>query len=136
MSRVESAHKSPTGINYSQNSGTRGVIIEEPVQLGLGVSLELLLPRVVFRDKALIEKQEDHIVIGPIGGRRDYLTVTFKPELQIVTGCFCGSIEDFETELQEKEGTSKQEYEWALDFIRKLQVTRGRNDVHATPVGD
>lgn len=124
MPKVDSAHWSQPGMNYPQNAGIRGVIVEAPA-MQVKLPNETLLPRVVIRGQAEIVDLRDYIIIGPIGGRADYLTVTFKPKLQIVTGCFCGSIEEFESELEEKQGVDKQEYLWAVAFILQLSQTRG-----------
>ena len=60
--------------------------------------------------------------LGPIGSRSDYL-LAFNTEsgIQLKAGCFSGSIEEFETELDAEHGSNKhgEEYRAALVLIRK-----------------
>lgn len=100
----------------------RGVIIRNDC----AVKPDDLMSRVVIRGEMVVERVRQHIVIGPIGSRSDYLTVAFGgDEAMITTGCFVGTIEQFEKELAYKEpGRVLDEYWAALRFIQVLQDTR------------
>jgi hypothetical protein len=60
--------------------------------------------------------------LGPIGSRSDYL-LAFNTEsgIQLIAGCFSGSIEEFETALDAEHGSNVhgEEYRAALTLIRK-----------------
>ena len=100
--------------------------------------LDDLLPRVVLRGPIVIKSLRDHFVFGPIGSRNDYLTVTFAPGLWLTTGCFSGTIEEFEAELYTisdspafvadggfvKSERERQEYGAVIACIRILAQTR------------
>lgn len=88
------------------------------------VQVEHLLPRVVFRGDVTLDSYMDHLVLGPIGSRSDYLTVTFKPALQLTTGCFTGTLEQFEALVETSGGRRQQEYEAVIALLRVLAETR------------
>ena len=119
--KIDSAHKRPDGIVNSQSH-----------PLGINVYPEAiihdkdsLLPRVVFRGEVLVEVPKDYLILGPIGSRADYLTVTFRPVVRITTGCFSGTLEEFQSELEDKPADKvKQEYTAAVDLIRMLSVIK------------
>ena len=88
-------------------------------------TLTVLTPRVVLRGDITVGRERDVLTIGPIGSRNDYLTVTFKPGVQITTGCMTGTLEEFAAEVARKEeGVHKREYQAALAFIATLVGTR------------
>lgn len=126
--RQQQAHTRPDG-TLNQSYHSRGVHIYKeaevtsalPAGFGdfVGDPRQDLIPRIVFRGPVEVSGQLDHLVIGPIGSRYDYLTVTFKPEVRITTGCFSGTLADFETELSEApRSQTRDEYAAAIGLIR------------------
>jgi hypothetical protein len=105
------------GIERWAEEHERGVVVRQPagVTLGDGFTQQNLLPRVVLRGEIVIDDPRDLLVIGPLGTRDDYLTVTFKPQLRITTGCFSGSVEQFETLCRRK---NRFDYLMAIRLIR------------------
>ena len=104
-----------------------GVIEAKPIEGSrvYGLSLTALAPRLILRRSYRINSARDVFILGPIGSRNDWLTVTFKPALQLTTGCFSGSIEQFEAEVLAKRGPpNAEEYEAALVLIRVLAEWR------------
>src|SRR5690349_18362466 len=64
----------------------RGVNIGDPSKVR--IASEQLLPKVVIRGDAEINRLRDHLVIGPLGSVDTYLTVTFQPTTIVDTRCF------------------------------------------------
>ena len=64
---------------------------------------------------------KDILFIGPIGSRRDYLMATKKDDdsIEIRTGCFTGTIDEFKKSVKETHGKSDhaKAYLAALDLI-------------------
>ena len=122
MAKLRTDHK---GIDRYEVVTERGVFILEPARAMIGP--DRLLPRVVLREDCEVSDERDVMVIGPIGSRKDYLTVTFRPEVQITTGCFTGSLEQFTAEVEGKDdGLHKAEYQAALAFIVAIVPSRRR----------
>jgi len=68
----------------------------------------------------IIRKSSDFLVIGPIGSRGDYLTVTI-PGKTACTGCFSGDLDDLEAAARKAD---RQEYLIILPAIRELIAER------------
>jgi uncharacterized protein YjbI with pentapeptide repeats len=66
--------------------------------------------------------ERPYFQLGPIGSRNDYLQVFITDQgIQLKAGCFSGSIEEFESALDEEHGLNNhgEEYRAALVLIRK-----------------
>ena len=62
--------------------------------------------------------------LGPIGSRQDYVVWKHGPELdEVMTGCFRGTLAQFEDAVQQKHGDNVfgQEYRAAIAFIKQLR---------------
>lgn len=103
----------------------RGVLVRNE---RVDVPIDELLPRLVFRGDMTLCDVRDHLVVGPIGSRDDYLTVTFCPDLVLSVGCFIGTLDAFEQEVAMKEpgDSCRIEYEALIAFLRILATTRHR----------
>ena len=68
----------------------------------------------------------DYLIISPIGSRGGCFTVTFKPKLQIATGCFVGTPEEFETAVKETHGDNQyaREYLVTIEYIKNINAIR------------
>lgn len=109
---------------WRQETGRGVVVYAEDVR----ASKDVLMPRVVIRGKASVHRVRDVFVLGPIGSRDDYLTVTFRPCVQVTTGCLTDSLEQFEREVAMKlDDLHRREYEAAIALIKVLVETRGGN---------
>jgi len=76
---------------------------------------------------ARVSGNEDFVVIGPIGSRSAFLTVTFKPKLLVTTGCFEGeTLAAFKKAVRKKHDKTKYatEYNAAIKFIEVLAKVR------------
>ena len=91
------------------------------------VSAELLTPCVRIRGLAKADSLRDVLILGPNGNRSDWLTVTFADGIVVNTGCFCGSLEAFEREVERKDAAdpSRLEYEAYIALIRVVAELRG-----------
>jgi hypothetical protein len=121
-------HTQPTATLYHERpqwlqETERGVLVRNS---NVVPKSEDLLPRVVIRGDMALGMKHQHIVVGPIGSRDDYVTVTFKPTLVLTTGCFTGSLPDFERELSFKgvADTNRNEYLALVSFLKILETTR------------
>jgi hypothetical protein len=85
---------------------------------------------------ATVTQTTDYLVIGPLGSRDAYLTVTFKDVPQITTGCFTGTIEEFKKAIKKKHGRDhckkrgnqhEGEYLAAISFINGMTALRSAN---------
>jgi len=67
---------------------------------------------------AKIQKTTDYILYGPIGSRDSIITIC-KKQNKIMTGCFCGSKDEFLIAVQKTHGDNKhaQNYKKLIDFI-------------------
>ena len=85
-----------------------------------------LLPRVVLRGTAVVRMPRDYLCIGPLGSRDDFITVTFKPVMQITTGCFTGTFEQFraEVDLKEEGSLGRSEYKAVVALLEVFERTR------------
>lgn len=126
--------------HYSQvhERGVQVIVDKDGSAPEIKHKLDDLLPRVVLRGPIVIKSLRDYAIFGPIGSRNDFLTVTFAPGLWLTTGCFSGTIEEFEAELYKmsdptpfvagggfaKSERERQEYEAVLACIRTLALTR------------
>ena len=109
-----------------ESETARGVILVDAPNVT--VSPDYLLPRVVFRGPdVVVERVRDHLSIGPIGSRDDYLTVTFPGGVISTTGCLTESLAQFrrEVEMKEPDSVSRREYEAALIFVATIAEIRG-----------
>ena len=85
--------------------------------------------------RALIENSRDMLVIGPLGSRDDRLTITFKnrdgtPAVKANTGCWSGTLDEFEARVKEVHGDSKhgREYLATVAYVRALIETRRKEE--------
>lgn len=64
------------------------------------------------------------MVVGPIGSRDDFLTVSWRPAygMWLSTGCFSGSIDAFEKQARVIHGATRpgQDYAALLNFLTTL----------------
>lgn len=72
--------------------------------------------------QACVARTTDHLVIGPIGTRKDYLTAyrtvaSGKPGIGVHTGCFTGTIDEFVKQVKER-GVKDDPYIEAAALIR------------------
>lgn len=64
---------------------------------------------------AKINKSSDHFSFGPIGSRDAYMTIFLSDGIiYLSTGCFCGTLEDFEKALQK----DRKDYETYLHAVK------------------
>ena len=122
-----------------------GVTIEPTANVT--ATAESLLPRSVFRNGCIVSAVKDFMVVGPIGARNDYLTITFRPYFKVTTGCFDGSLSEFAGDVSQKPDMSyglggqptpnltKAEYEALIVFLRVLQETRCAHDSGSSEAG-
>jgi len=64
--------------------------------------------------KATVAATSDYLVVGPVGSRDDYLTMTIPNEM-VITGCFYGSLDELEEAAKRQ---NRQDY---LDLIPALR---------------
>ncbi len=64
--------------------------------------------------KATITATSDYLVVGPVGSRDDYLTMTV-PNGKVITGCFYGSLDELEAAAKRQD---RRDY---LDLIPSLR---------------
>lgn len=134
MPRVTGAHKENEDLNSPfYTSVTERGVVQRGTMAGNIYPSAVLAPRVVLRSaKAIVREPRDHLVIGPIGSRDDYITATFGGDVTLITtGCFTGSLEDFGEELAERHGWKAMEYQAALMLIRVR--AEARKAERATP---
>jgi hypothetical protein len=65
-----------------------------------------------------ITKTTDYLLYGPIGSRNSVITIC-KEQNQIMTGCFCGSKEEFLESVQSTHGNNEhaQNYRRLIGFV-------------------
>ena len=97
----------------------RNITIGEGANIGEGASIG---------KGARIKTNFDFILISPLGSRNSVLTAyRHKGDIQIGTGCYLGSINEFEAQVKQvhKENEHARQYLTALEYIRKrLEVKR------------
>jgi carbonic anhydrase/acetyltransferase-like protein (isoleucine patch superfamily) len=71
-------------------------------------------------ENARVKSSSDILVIGPVGSRNDYLTITVSNGLARV-GCFTGSLDELEAAANEKH---RQDYLDLLPAIRAIVARR------------
>ena len=117
------------GIMRYEAVTARGVYIDPGCEATVTLERELLHPRAVFRGICHVDHRGDYLVLGPIGTRFDFLTVTWRPSTQLSTGCFTGSVEQFEQQLNAKRGgETHKEYSAVILMIKALRETREPHD--------
>jgi hypothetical protein len=123
MTFVDYAVASP-GPNGWHQVKERGVTIWRNTPVS--VDERELEPRVVLRNGAEVDILKDVLVLGPLGSRADYLTVTWRPKPQITTGCFTGTIEQFEYRVNQmpRDSLTYLEYSSALLLIKTFAIRR------------
>jgi len=124
MPRVESAHRRPDGSTNVQHHPPGVHIYPEA---DIKIFEETITTKIVFRGPVFVDSFRDYLLLGPIGSRSDYLTITFRPEVRITTGCFSGTIEEFEEELLDKpEGPTREEYKVVMDMLKSMAWYRSK----------
>ena len=99
MARVNEAHHPLSNLLLNHQVKERGVTVFPDARSALDV--DELMPRLVLRGEgAVVQHTRDVLNIGPIGSRSDYLTVTFGDGVWLTTGCFSGTLAQFEEELR------------------------------------
>ena len=93
------------------------------------------LPELRFTNPdALLERPTDLLVVGPLGDSNRWITVTFRPNLNIEAGCFSAGVEELREELKEKppESRSYREYTALLSLLEELALIRDELPAAAT----
>lgn len=69
---------------------------------------------------------ESYFVIGPIGSRHGFLTFGFGGggEIYVATGCFSGTVEEFEAAVKKTHGESIH----AGNYMAAIEFFKGIND--------
>ncbi len=124
-------HESLSGERYSAATQNRGLILEYGAENYVGgYDATSIVPRMVLRGEAVQVRSPKQLkCIGPIGSRNDWLSAFFvsATEIIVTTGCFTGTLEEFEAELNVSafiglDGTvrdrNKRDYLRAIDFIK------------------
>ncbi len=119
-------HQAASGERYSASSEKRGLVLEFGAEVMMGGSdATAAVPRMILRGEDVrVHSPKNLLCIGPIGSRNDWLSVFFRSRTEIIltTGCFTGTLEEFEAELnvgtEPVRDRNKRDYMRAITFIR------------------
>ncbi len=79
--------------------------------------------------KITISRSQDFMVIGPLGSRVSYLTITFKPQVILSTGCFTGTLSEFKKAVlnsykRTSIGFLRQDYLDVIKLVERISKNR------------
>ena len=116
-----------TGVNRYSNDSPRTLNIYDGAEVAPNL---VLAPRVLIRGPNVRVNEYQHVLyLGPIGSRHDTLTVTFWPSMIINTGCFSGTLAQFEAEIAKKlDSDVKTEYLAVIELLKVLRTIREPHD--------